>query len=148
SDGTSSDRVSYSAAGVPAGVPLEDRGASGWWPALVPDGTPLAAPRTPAALSGHFEVRPRRLAANAAPLTFAWALPWTNANVAIELYDLAGRRLGIVMPETKAPGRGERTWTMDPPRPGLYLLVLRARATSGGDAVTATQPLRVEGGQP
>jgi len=146
SDGTLAHRVPYSAAGVTAGVPIEERGASGWWPSLTPDGTPLAPPRTPPALAGRFEVTPHRLHANAAPLRFAWSLPWTTAEVAVELYDLAGHRLGIVMPETRAPGQGERTWMMDSQRPGLYLLVLRARAPSGSDTVTSVQPLRVEGG--
>jgi hypothetical protein len=144
-DGTLSHRIAYSAAGVPAGVPIEQRGESGWWPSLLPDGTPLGPPRAPPALARRFEVSPRRLGPGTAPLRFAWALPWTTAMVAIELYDLAGRRLGIVMPETRAPGQGERSWTMDPPRPGLYLLVLRARAEHGGDTVTAVQALRIVG---
>jgi hypothetical protein len=143
SDGTLVHRVPYSATGVPAGVPIEDR--DGWWPSRAEDGTPLSPPRVPPKLAGRFEVTPHRITPSTTPLRFAWSLPWSTAFVAIELYDLAGRRLGIALPESRAPGQGERTWTMDPPTPGLYLLVLRARATSGGETLTSVQPFRVAG---
>jgi hypothetical protein len=147
-DGTPCDRLAYAARGVPAGVPLERRGASGWWPATAPLGTPLAPPRSPVAIAGRFEVAPRRLAPGTGPLRLAWSLPWSRGRLAVELYDLAGRRLAIVVEDGPAPGQGEREWDAQTLRPGLYLMVLRARDDAGGQTLTSARPLRVVGGAP
>lgn len=142
-DGTPCARVAYSAAGVPAGVPLEWRDG-GWWPALDPAGTPLSPSRVPPALAGAFELSPRRVPPGAA-VRLAWSLPWPRARVAAEVFDLAGRRVAWALSEAASPARGEREWRPAGLRPGLYLVVLRARAESGGVTLTATRPLRLEG---
>jgi hypothetical protein len=144
SDGTLSERIAFSAAGVPAGVPLERRGDA-WWPAIAPEGTPLGPPRSLPVQGARFAVSPRRLRAGGDGVRLSWALPWERARVAVELYDLAGRRLRSIQPEAPAPGRSESRWSALDIPPGLYLLVLRARPEHGAETTTAARPLRVEG---
>ncbi len=145
-DGTSCQRVEYSAAGLAAGVPLEWRDG-GWWPASDPAGTPLAPPRALAALAQRFAIAPRRLAAGAAA-TLAWDLPWPRAHVWLDLYDLAGRRVARPLPEFAAPPRGERTWSTAGVTPGVYVALARARPDGTGDWVVGRSALRVEGSAP
>jgi hypothetical protein len=148
-DGTPCGRVPYSAAGVPAGVPLERRADGTWAPAVDPLGSPLAPPRALPPLAGRFAVIPRRLHASGNRIaSIGWDLPWPRGRIAIDLYDLAGRRVTQVLPETAVPGRGERAWTPAELPPGLYLLALVARAEGGVETMTLTQPLRVEGSAP
>jgi hypothetical protein len=144
-DGTPCARVDYASAGVPAGVPIERRGESGWWPAAIDAGTPLAPPREAPALASRFEVEPRRLGAGGGPLRMAWSLPWPRARVAVELYDLSGRRLAILVDDALMPGRAQREWSAGGVRPGLYLIVLRARAESGESPLTVARALRIAG---
>jgi hypothetical protein len=149
SDGTPCARVPYSAAGVPAGVPLERRPDGSWGPAADPLGSPLAPPRALPPLSARFTLHPRRLGAGGMKTaTIGWDLPWPRGRIAVDLYDLAGRRVGQVLAETSVPARGERTWSAAALPPGLYLVALLARAEGGPGALTATQALRVEGGVP
>ncbi len=149
SDGTPCDRVPYSAAGVPAGVPLERRADGFWAPATDPLGSPLAPPRALPPLSGRFAVSPRRLLAQGSRATsIGWDLPWPRARIVVELYDLAGRRVAQVLPETEVPARGERVWSASELPPGLYVLALVARAEDGAGSMTLTQPLRIEGSAP
>jgi hypothetical protein len=148
-DGTPCERVPYSAAGVPAGVPLERRADGSWAPAVDPLGSPLAPPRALPPLAGRIALTPRRLRASGTRTTsIGWDLPWPRGRIAVDLYDLAGRRVTQVLPETSVPGRGERTWTAAELPPGLYLLALVARAEDGAGTMTLTQPLRVEGSAP
>jgi len=145
-DGTSSDRVEYSAAGVPAGVPIE-RGSDGWWSASVePAGTPLRPPRALPLLASPFEVEPRRLTAGSGRGRLAWALPWTRARVAFDAYDLAGRRVAPIWPETPVAGRGEAPWQVGELPAGFYLIVMRARAEGGVETLARARPIRVERG--
>lgn len=144
-DGTPCARVDYAAAGIPAGVPIERRGDSGWWPAAIDVGTPLSPPRAPPELASQFELTPRRVGPGGAPLRMAWSLPWPRARVAVELYDLSGRRLAILIEDAPSPGRAEREWSAAGLRPGLYFMVLRARAESGESPLTVVRPLRVAG---
>jgi len=151
-DGTPCERVPYSASGVPSGVPLERRADGAWSPAIDPLGGPLAPPRALPPLATRFVVSPRRLGARgaggAAVASIGWDLPWPRGRIVVELYDLAGRRVAEVLPETAVPSRGERPWSAVGVAPGLYLLALLARADGGGGSLTATQPVRIEGSVP
>jgi hypothetical protein len=148
SDGTPCERVAYSAAGIPAGVPIERQGGE-WRAATDPLGGPLAPPRSLPLLSRRFAVSPRRLSASGSrAASIGWDMPWPRGRIAVDLYDLAGRRLAQVIPETTVPGRGERLWDAQALPPGLYLLALLARAEGEADIVTLTQPVRVEGNVP
>jgi hypothetical protein len=146
SDGTRCDRVDYSASGVPAGVPVELRDGA-WQPSLLAGGTPLGPPATLAALAGRFEIAPRRLRAGGTA-RLSWSLPWSRARVTIEVFDLAGRRVTRVVPELFSTSRGDLEWPLADLGPGLFLVALLARAESGGESLTETRALRVEGAAP
>src|SRR5262249_41358955 len=141
-DGTPCDEHAYSAAGVPAGVSLE-RGREGFWsPSPIVGGTPLQPPRPRAPVTGRFEIEPRRLLASGIEARLRWDLPWPRARIACDLYDLAGRPRGQVLPETEVSGRGEQRWASTDLGPGLYLIVLRARPESGDGSLAVTRPIR------
>ena len=123
SDGLVSDRVAYSAKGVPAGTPLEKL-SGGWSPSSAPNGTPLAPPRPPAEASARFEVTPRRVTLASPELELSWRL-------------LDG--------ETSAASATRRA-RLDGAGPGVYVLVLSARGPHG--TVTRSQALRVAGARP
>ena len=98
-------------------------------------------------------VSPRRLGASglggaAAATTIGWDLPWPRGRIVVELYDLSGRRVARILPETAVSARGERVWSAAGVTPGLYLLALLARAEDGAGSLTATQPVRIEGSAP
>lgn len=142
-DGTFSDWLPYSAAGVATGVPLE-RGRDGYWsPSPRVAGTPLEPALERAAVPGRFAIEPRRLLAGA-EARLSWDLPWPRARVGCRLYDLAGRPRGVVLPAMDVSGRGEQRWTPRELGPGLYFLVLEARAESGGEGLAVTRPIRVD----
>ncbi|HEY2954419.1 MAG TPA: hypothetical protein VGK89_04110 [Candidatus Eisenbacteria bacterium] len=147
SDGTPCERVSYSAGGVPAGVPIERR-PGGWGPSSDPLGTPLSPPRALAPIAGRFQVTPRRVRAGVASARLAWSLPWPRARVAVEVYDLAGRRVLRALPETASTARGEREWHVEGLSPGLYLVALVARAEDGDGSLRETCAIRIEGAAP
>ncbi len=142
-DGTPCQRVAYSAAGIPAGVPLEWRDG-GWWPDSDPAGTPLRPPRSRSPLARRFECAPRRLREGGAA-TLAWDLPWSRAHVSLELYDLAGRRVARPLEEFLAPARGERAWSVGATAPGLYVTLARARPDGSGDWIVERSALRIGG---
>ena len=147
-DGTRSARVDYSAAGIPAGVPIERREGGDWGPTLDPAGSPLRPNPVPAPLDGRFKVEPRRLRPGNDTARIAWSLPWPRARLAVDLYDLGGARIGPVLLEAAVAGRGEREWKHASLPSGLYLMVLLARAESGTESLTASQVVRVEGRVP
>ena len=142
-DGALCQRVAYSAAGIPAGVPLEWRDG-GWWPASDPAGTPLCPPHARAPLARRFECAPRRLREGGAA-TLAWDLPWSRAHISLELYDLAGRRVARPLDGFLAPARGERAWSVGAVAPGLYVTLARARPDGNGDWIVERSALRIEG---
>jgi hypothetical protein len=142
-DGTLCQRVAYSAAGIPTGVPLEWRDG-GWWPASDPAGTPLRSPHVRVPLARRFECSPRRLREGGAA-TLAWDLPWSRARISLELYDLAGRRVARPLEEFLAPARGERAWSAGAVAPGLYVTLARARPDGSGDWIVERSALRIEG---
>ena len=143
-DGTPCDRLAYSAAAVPNGVPLE-RDANGFWsPSPSVAGSPLEPPRPPSRVEGRFQIEPRRLALGGASARLRWDLPWARARVALDLFDLAGRPRGQVLAEAAGSGRGEHLWVPRDLGPGLYLLVLRARAEGGDGRVALTRAIRLE----
>ncbi|HEY3215448.1 MAG TPA: lamin tail domain-containing protein [Candidatus Eisenbacteria bacterium] len=147
-DGTSSDQVEYSAAGVPPGVPLERGGDGSWSASTEPAGSPLRPPRPLLPLAGPFEVEPRRFTAGSGRGRLAWALPWARARIAIDAYDLSGRRVAPIWPETSVAGRGETTWQLAELPAGLYLIVMRARVESGTETLAHGRAIRVEGSAP
>jgi len=144
-DGTRSDRVDYSAAGIPAGVPLERDVAGGWGPDSDPGGTPLSPPRSPPAVAAHFQLSARRLRAGG-ELSLAWALPWPRGRVTIELYDLFGRRAAVALAETEVAQRGERRFSADGLPSGVYVVALEATDLARGASLVETRALRIEGG--
>jgi hypothetical protein len=147
SDGTPCERVSYSAGGVPAGVPIEWR-AGAWAPSRAALGTPLAPPLTLAPIATRFQMTPRRLRAGAGAARLMWSLPWERARVSIEIYDLAGRRVRRALAETPSAGRGECDWSVEGLVPGLYLATLLARAETGDQTLRETAAFRIEGAAP
>ena len=146
-DGVACARTDYSAAGIPAGVPLEWRDG-GWWPGMDAAGTPLQPPRPPAALASRFQLTPRRLRPGAARTRLEWALPWPRAHAAVEVYDLAGRRVARALDDVAVPAHGTLEWDAVALPAGLYVVALRARADSGGETLTETRALRVDGVEP
>jgi hypothetical protein len=143
-DGTRCDRVDYSARGVPDGVPIE-RYPYGWGTSGDPAGTPLRPPLEPAPIAGRIEITPRRLPAGAGPLRVAWALPWPRARVTVEVYDLAGRRVARLAPQSVVPGRAERALPITALPPGVYRVVVRAQAESGNETLIDARAVRVDG---
>jgi len=144
SDGTPCQRVPYSAAGVPAGVPLEWRDGA-WQSASDPRGTPLAPPRARAPLARRFECSPRRLALGATA-RLEWDLPWPRARLTLDLYDMAGRPVARVIGERAVPARGECAWSAAGIAPGVYVALARARPVSGAGApVSEARAVRIEG---
>lgn len=146
-DGVLCDRVDYAAGGVPSGVPLERAADGSWRPALDPRGSPSAPAREPPPLAGAFAVRPTRVAAGG-ETRLAWSLPWPRARMAIDVYDLAGDRIGSALAETPVAARGERAWNPGTLGPGVYVLRLRARPEGRADGVEvgASSVVRVAGG--
>ena len=140
-EGTFSDWVPYSAAGVATGVPLERDVYGRWGPSPTSLGTPLTPSRPRAAVPGRFEIEPRRLHAGV-EARLSWDLPWPRARIACRIYDLAGRPRGVALPTTEVSARGEQRWAPRDLPAGLYLLVLEAQAESGSLAVT--RPVRLE----
>jgi len=141
-DGTPVETMSYSAAAVPAGFPLERSIGDVWVAAAVPGGTPLAPPRVVPEAGGGFEIEPRRLA-RAGGGRLRWTLPWPRARVTLELYDLAGRRRATLLSDALVPGRGEREWNPGDQTPGVYLLVMSARPEEGGDPRVIQRPVQI-----
>ena len=82
------------------------------------------------------------------PFVVRCSLPWTRASVAVDAYDLAGSLAAHILPERSVAGRGAATWTAGDLAPGLYVLVLRARAVPAGEWLTATRSLRIDGVSP
>jgi hypothetical protein len=144
SDGTRSDRVDYSAAGVPNGVPIERAADGHWGPAADAEGTPLAPPRPLIEVAGRLAIAPRRVQAGA-EVRIGWALPWSQPRAAIEIYDLAGHRAARPLPEDEVTPRGERRWIAALP-PGLYVIALRASGPGG--SLSESRALRIEGAAP
>lgn len=77
---------------------------------------------------------PLRLNTPESSLKVAYVTPFSTINLLVEIYDLAGRRLGTVFNEGPVPGTGAVTWdaqSVDPVRykTGQYVLLFRARDT-------------------
>jgi hypothetical protein len=147
-DGTPCERVSYSAHGVPSGVPIERIARDDWRPSIDPLGRPLAPPRSLPPLPRHFSVTPRRLRAAGGAATIGWELPWPRGRIVVDLYDLAGRRVAHVLQEASVAARGERSWNAAGVAPGVYVLALLAHAEGGPGSLAASQPVRIEGSVP
>ncbi len=143
-DGTRCERVDYSAAGVPAGAPIELGLDGAWGPGPDPAGSPLEPPQRPVAIRAGFEIAPRRLRAGAT-LEIAWSLPWPAGHVAVEIYDLDGRRVARAVPETDTARAGRRLWPAGAVPPGLYVVALRASDKGRGAYLVETRALRIEG---
>ncbi len=115
-----------------------------WGPALDPDGSPLAPPRRPPAVHAGFEVTPRRAPAGAT-LEIAWTLPWPTGRVAVEIFDLGGRRVARPVPEHEAARSGRRRWELGTLAPGVYVVALAASDRGRSASLVETRALRVTG---
>jgi hypothetical protein len=146
-DGTWSDIVAYSAAGIPAGVPLERRGGA-WWPSLAGAGTPLGPPVMPSPIAGSFALAPRRIAHAGMETRIVWDLPWPAGLATLEIYDLAGRRVARPFVDLAVPARGERGLRVPSLAAGVYVAAFQVRPVGSGEPLVATQPLRVDGTAP
>ncbi|MEO5618031.1 MAG: hypothetical protein ABIS67_09685, partial [Candidatus Eisenbacteria bacterium] len=78
-------------------------------------------------------------------ISLVWALPWSRARVRADLYDLDGRRVAELMPEAATAGRGTRELALAGVPPGVYWVVLDARADGEAARLAESQPLRVLG---
>ncbi len=145
SDDLPSDRVAYSAAGVPAGATLE-KSSGAWRASAAPNGTPLAPPRGGGAHALAFAVHPRAVPAGAPEVAVDWTLPWPAARVTIELVDLAGHRVARLLDAETSAASGSRRLRLDGAGPGVFVAVLRARSTHG--VASRGVPLRVVGSAP
>jgi hypothetical protein len=143
-DGTPVERAPYSAAGVPAGTPIERRDGERWSPAPDPGGTPLQPPRALPPLAGQLEVRPRRIDGGQ-PALLSWSLPWPRARLTIEVFDLAGRRVARVVDGVEVAARGERLWRPERFPAGRYLVALRATEAGGMGRASALAAIRMGG---
>ena len=143
-DGLVGERVAYGGAGVPGGVPLEWRDGA-WQPALDPRGSPLSPPRALPPAARRFDVSPGRVAGSGGRVSLVWALPWPRARVRVDLYDLDGRRIAELMPDAGAAGRGTRELALAGVPPGVYWVVLDARADGEPERLAEFRPLRVLG---
>ena len=70
-------------------------------------------------------------------LKIQYVTPFASVNLRVEIYDLAGRRLGAIFNEGPVPGTGVVRWdasSVDPVRyrTGQYVLLFRARDASSG----------------
>ena len=142
------DHAAYSAAGVPSGVPLDRGSGDKWRAALDPLGTPLASPLKPRSISGSFALLAPRLRAGTASTRVAWALPWSEARIRIDAYDLMGDRVAALLGDTEVAGHGERDLATAALGAGFYVLAFEARPQAGSGSVTATSTLRIEGYAP
>ncbi len=78
------------------------------------------------------EPNPLRLNTPESILTVTYVTPFPAINLLVEIYDLAGRRLGTVFNEGPVPGAGVVTWDARSQdqvryRTGQYVLLFRAR---------------------
>ena len=144
-DGVPVERVGYSASGIAAGVTLERDGDT-WRPSPLAGGTPLAPPRPIAPVAGGFRADPRRLHSDGDTVDFTWELPWSDAKVTLELYDMEGHRQRRLAGPVDSGVHGERPVTLDALAPGLYLAVLRAESADG--TFTRVTALRVDATKP
>ncbi|HTR97221.1 MAG TPA: lamin tail domain-containing protein [Candidatus Acidoferrales bacterium] len=142
SDGLLSDRVAYSAAGVPAGVTLEKREGL-WQPSASARGTPLSPPPAIPDDGARFTVSPRRLALTAPEAEFRWRLPWPQGRVTLELYDLAGHHVARLLADEPSATDGVRQVSLAGAGTGVFAAVLIAR--SGRASWTGTQLVRIGG---
>jgi hypothetical protein len=143
-DGTPVERITYSARGIPAGVPLERSPEGVWRASGNPAGTPLEPPRVLPPLSARLRLAPARIGADRR-VAIEWSLPWPRASGTVTLYDLAGRKVATVLAESEIAGRGELRWNALALPGGLYLVTLLARDAESGATLSASTPMRVEG---
>jgi hypothetical protein len=66
-----------------------------------------------------------------------YTTPYPAANLLVDIYDLAGRRIGTITRQGPHPGAGVLTWdarNLDPFRykTGQYILLFRAHSTQSG----------------
>ena len=143
-DGLLSDRIAYSATGVPAGVPLE-KVAGVWRPSNTPAGTPLSPPHPALAGPTGFLVEPRRLSLAHPETRLTWRLPWPQAHVSAALYDMSGRNVAPLF-DAAGTGDGERTVRLDGAGAGIFAIVLHARF--GAETLERTALVRIAGTRP
>ena len=74
-----------------------------------------------------------------------WSLPWTSSDIRVDAYDLSGRHVGVLLPQTRVASHGERDLPIAPMVPGLYVLLLRAQVAFGDSTLSASRLLRVGG---
>jgi hypothetical protein len=123
----------------------------GWWPtawgvALRPeDATPGRPGSPPAGEATGFQVRVEH--PGAGTVAIRWEIPVARAWLRLRLFDLDGRPVATLLPEALVPGRESLLWRPEAqlPRlePGLYVLVVEARAADGAGSWRAKLALGV-----
>jgi hypothetical protein len=96
----------------------------------------------------RFDLIPARVPGHGGQLHLDWALPWPRARLRVTLYDLDGREVIRLLPETGAAGRGGRDVTLAGAPAGFYWAVLEARPETGPERIAETRPLRITGTAP
>ncbi|MFC1535584.1 hypothetical protein ACFL32_00315 [Candidatus Neomarinimicrobiota bacterium] len=83
------------------------------------------------------EPNPIRINTPTSLLMLQYATPYPAANLLVEVYDLAGRKIGTVTRQGPHPGAGVLTWdarNLDPFRykTGQYILLFQAHSANSG----------------
>ena len=98
-------------------------------------GRPNSATAAPGAEDLTLEPNPLRINRPESRLVLAYNTPFSSINLQVTVYDLAGRRMGVIYNGGPLPGSGEVTWdarSLEPVRykTGQYLLVFKAVDTA------------------
>lgn len=109
-----------------------------WVMSPAADGHTAGAPNSifhePSRVAVVLEPNPLRINTPNSLLILKYSTPYLSANLLVDIYDLAGRRIGTITRQGPHPGTGVLTWdarNLDPFRykTGQYILLFRAHST-------------------